>query len=187
MKIYFMKEKLDITQQVNFKKMFKTTIISFLLLFNLLLFINCSIDEEFTFEERIEGRWAFSGRTAFLIDGSSTRSLPIDVCEFETEFIFAEDGFLIYKDFIEKEVNDGTLDFCDENLQTSEGGVWNISSFEKLIITLSDTEDGSDIIIEPHSVDIPNQDELNIRYNEFEIAEDIVISYYVYHYFRIYN
>ena len=155
-------------------------------LFCLLLTTSCYVEEQYTLSERLTGKWAFSGRTAFFNDGSSSRNLPLDVCEFKTEFLFNEDGTLKYEDYREKEINDGTIDICEENLITSVFGVWDILSMDKLRIALKNDEDGSDILIEPYAMDILSEDQLDIRYSEFANSEDDEITYYVYHYFRIY-
>lgn len=159
-------------------------------LFCLLLTSSCYVEEQYTLSERLTGKWAFSGRTAFFNNGSFSRNLPLDVCEYNTEFIFSKDGTLKYKDYREKEINDGTIDICEENLITSEEGVWDILSTDKLRIILKSNEDGSDIIIKPYEVTFSNEDQLNIlniRYKEFEENAEDSVSYFVYHYFRIYN
>jgi hypothetical protein len=142
-------------------------IVSYFLVVASFLFTNCYIEEEYSFEEGITGKWAFSDRRAYLNDGTSFRSLPTDRCEFETEFIFSEDGTLVYMDYTEKENNDLTSDFCELDLSTDEKGIWNVLPTDKLSITLKSNEDGSDIRIEPFEVTIVSKDQWNLRYYEF--------------------
>ncbi len=148
-----------------------------------LLLCDCYIEEDYSLSELITGRWAFSGRTAFYDDGTSDRNLPLDVCEFETEFSFEANGTLRYLDFTEKPISDGTTDFCEENIITSEEGTWELLPSQRLRMVLMNGEDGSDIVIEPYSVEVEGLDRLNIRYNESE--EDGGVKYYIYQYFKI--
>lgn len=162
----------------------KTSYLTLLILVT--FFTNCTVEEEFSLSESIIGQWAFSGRTAFFKDGSSSSDLPLDFCERDIEFILFKDGKLFYEDFKEIENTHGHGDLCEQNQTTSEVGYWNLSSTEKLSFTLKNREDDADIIINIFSAEVPNVDQLNIRYNEFENVEDETILYYVYHYFRIY-
>lgn len=148
-----------------------------------LFLCDCYIEEDYSLSELITGRWAFSGRTAFYDDGTSDRDLPLDVCEFETEFFFEANGTLRYLDYTERPTSDGTIDFCEENLLTDEFGSWEILTQERLRMVLENGEDGSDIVIEPFSVEVEDLDRLNIRYKESE--EDRGVKYYIYHYFKI--
>lgn len=157
------------------------------LLIFILCFTNCTIEEEFSLSESIVGKWAFSGRTAFFKDGSSSSDLPLDFCELELEFILYEDGKLFYEDFNEIENTNGLGDLCELNLLTSENGTWKVSSDEKLSFILKNTENDADIFINAFAIEVPNIDQLNIRYSEFENVEDENILYYIYHYFRIYG
>jgi hypothetical protein len=100
--------------------------------------------------------------------------------------LFFEYGFLNYEDYKENEINDGSLDFCEVDLLTSEKVIWNILPSDTLRITLKKNEDGSDIIIEPYGVKILDEDTLEIRYKEFENSGDEYISYFIYEYFNIF-
>lgn len=151
-----------------------------------LLFNNCYIEETYTFKERISSRWIFGGRTAFMKDSSSIRNFLLDPCEVQLEFTFFEDGTLVYNDYKEKEYHDGT-DICEENLLTKEEGVWSILPSDNLKITLQNNEDHSEILIEPFEIYLSNEDEwLNIRYTQYENTDENEISYFVYHYRRVY-
>jgi hypothetical protein len=163
----------------------KERIVFFLLITNVLFFSSCFIEEEFSDSERIVGKWSGANKEAFLEDGDSFGfTAP---CESSTEFIFYDDGRLGYQDLKEKEINDGSIDFCEINELTGEEGTWEILSSGKYRFTLQNTATGEDIFIEPYSVNLVNDDELHIRYNEFANEEDETISYFVYTYFRRFN
>lgn len=150
-----------------------------------LFLTSCYIQEEYTESEKIIGNWIGGNKIVFFKDGSS--SIYTSICESSTEFVLYEDGSLSFQDFVEKEINDGSIDFCELNTLTSQEGFWEILSPSKYRFALQNTSTGEDIIIEPFEVTLINNDVLTIRYKEFENEEDETISYFVYDYFRRYS
>ncbi|MFT5736535.1 MAG: hypothetical protein ACI9SG_000876 [Maribacter sp.] len=152
-----------------------------------LLFSGCSIEDEFTFSERVAGKWVGYNRTVFFKDGSSVDNLSTGICERKTVFILYDNGSLYFEDYKEKEVDTGDVDFCELNLETSDKGDWEVLGNEKLIFNLLNTVDGSEVIIEPFEVRLLNKDNLEIRYKEFKSDNDENIDYLIYKYFRVYG
>ncbi|WP_036151851.1 hypothetical protein [Maribacter forsetii] len=153
----------------------------------LIIFSGCTIEEEYTFKEKIAGKWVGTKRIVFFKDGSSVDNLSTGICESQTELILFEDGSLYFEHYIETENNSGGTDFREIDLTTSDNGEWKVMPGNKVIFKLTNTSDNSELIMELFEVNLIDRGNLEIRYKEFENDENENIDYYVYKYFRIYG
>lgn len=149
----------------------------------------CNKEKDENFSDLIVGKWIGFNRIVHFVDGTSLNNLSTGICERQTEFTLSPNGDLKYSDFIEKEVNDGSIDFCELNTLTSENGTWELLPSDRLRFRLTNTLDSSEILIEPFEINLIDEDALEIRFNEFETSESFdgkEISYYSYQYFRVF-
>lgn len=156
---------------------------------SILFLSGCSINENLDFSDLIVGKWVGSNRIVYFTDGTSLDNLSTGICERRTELILSADGNLNFIDFKEKDINDGDIDICVLNTLTSEEGIWELLPSERIKLRLTNTMDGSEILIEPYEINMPDDDSLEIRYREFEDSETFQgkeIAYYVYEYFRVF-